>query len=489
MKKKKKENKIVNQDDAPNITELMVNLEENQQKEIKKDDQADKEEESKEIDSDNKINDKENLAEEKEEEEKEVPKEEEEPPKFIYQNIDIDISDIEPLKQDSKYNIFFILTIKEDFYFDSKLDTYEEINEKENLNHPHILLFNEEIKPLNEDKKRLIIFQVPLEKKIPKLWINLLLNKKEESENKEENGEENKEGEEEEKEEKDEKKENIQQEFTCQIEINEKLDNVFYFNNLIFENSNIYLVNETKDTFFSKYFNYFNDEKIKNNKTYKKGLIQSIIDYISKYKLIIYMSSNNLFILLKLCLEYKIKIKNFDIIQLFVESDEYRHSIDKEYILDGKEIDNLYLSFDKDEIEKVKKKLSSIFVKLYSNFNEYKIYLKSLIQSKNSSIYIRDIFKLLLQEEIKVDDLNIENKKEMNNLKKSFLEDAKSKDEINFINKLSKGLIAYLEFIKDNCNLICEILEKNENKKKSKEINYLLDLPYPDKEDNIEKIY
>ena len=58
-----------------------------------------------------------------------MPKEEE-PPKFIYQNIDIDISDIEPLKQDSKYNIFFILTIKEDFYFDSKLATYEEINEK-----------------------------------------------------------------------------------------------------------------------------------------------------------------------------------------------------------------------------------------------------------------------------------------------------------------------------------------------------------------------
>ena len=129
-------------------------------------------------------------------------------------------------------------------------------------------------------------------------------------------------------------------------------------------------------------------------------------------------------------------------------------------------------------------------VKLYSILTEYKIYLKDLVQSKNSKIFMRDIFKLLYQDEIKIDDLiNVDDKKQMNTLKKNFLEISKSKEEINFINKYSKGLINYLEFIKDNCNLICDILEKKANTKKTNEINYILDLPYPSKEDNLDKIY
>ena len=103
---------------------------------------------------------------------------------------------------------------------------------------------------------------------------------------------------------------------------------------------------------------------------------------------------------------------------------------------------------------------------------------------------MRDLFRLLYQDEIKIDDLiDTEDKKQMNTLKKNFLKILKTKDEINFINKYSKGLINYLEFIKDNCNLICDILEKNANKKKTDEINYILNLPYPSKEDNLDKIY
>ena len=78
-----------------------------------------------------------------------------------------------------------------------------------------MLLLNEEIQPLNEDKKRMLLIQVPLQKKVKKLWINLLMNKKEENEKE---GNEKKEK----KEEKIENKENEKKEEKGENEKEEK---------------------------------------------------------------------------------------------------------------------------------------------------------------------------------------------------------------------------------------------------------------------------
>ena len=116
------------------------------------------------------------IIEEKEKEQKEIV----EPPKIIYQNIDS--VEIKPLNIESKNNIFFILSIKDDFYLNSNLSTYEITEDKQIINHPYNILLNEEIYPLNEDKKRMLLIQLPLEKNINKLWINVLINNKESEE-------------------------------------------------------------------------------------------------------------------------------------------------------------------------------------------------------------------------------------------------------------------------------------------------------------------
>ena len=436
----------------------------------------------------------------------------EKPPTINYTNINS--NEVKPLDINSKSNIFFILSLSEDYYLNSNLATYEEDEKKKYINYSHIILSNKKISSFDKDKKRIILVQVPLEKKIKKLYIKFLLkneninennnDKKEENKGKEENidkeqnknKEENKDKEQNKEKEqnkvkeqnKEDSKDNFLKEFKCQIEVNGEMNNYFYLENLNFDKKEDIFFDENNDYLLGEYYNYFFDKKNNDKEIYKKELIQSLITFISSIKLRLFFSSNNLFKFFKLCILYEYKIKNINLIELFVESDQYKHSIDEENILNGEEVDKLLLLFEGKELDIAQQKLSSIFVKLYSNFNRYKL-LKDLINSKNGKIYMRNIFKLILQDEIKISDLDIKDKREMKTLKKGFLEVAKSKDEINYINKFSKGLIGYLEFINENCNLICNILEKNEKQKQSKEANYILNIPFPDKEDKIEKIY
>ena len=444
-------------------------------------------------------------SEEEKDNKKEVPKEK--PPTINYTNINS--NEVKPLDINSKSNIFFILSLSEEYYLKSSLATYEEDEKKKYINYSHNILSNKVISSFDKDKKRIILIQVPLEKKIKKLCINYLLNNEKLKEKIDEKKEQNKDDDKDEKKDKDEEKEkdkdekkdkdegkekekdnkeNNVKEYKCQIEVNCEMENYFYLENLNFDKKEDIFLDENNDYLFGEYYSYFFDKKNNDKDIYRKELIQSLISFISSTKLIVFFSSNNLFKFFKLCIEYKYKIKNINLIELFVESDKYKHSIDKENLLNGEEADKLLLLFEGNEIETAKQKISSIFVKLYSNFNQYKL-LKDLMNSKNGKIYMRNIFKLILQDEIKISDLDIKDKREMKILKKGFLEVAKSKDEINYINKFNKGLIGYLEFINENCNLICNILEKNEKQKKSKEENYILNIPFPDKEDKIEKIY
>ena len=440
----------------------------------------------------------EELSEEEKDNKKKEPKEK--PPAINW--ININSNEVKPLDIKSKSNIFFILSLSEEYYLKSNLATYEEDEKKKIINYSHIILSNRIISSFDKDKKRIILVQVPLEKKIKKLGINFLLKIENVNENNEDKKEQNKdkkkiidEGHKKDKEQnkvKDKNKEDIKdnnvKEYKCQIEVNGEMQNYFNLEDLNFDRKEDIFFDENNDYYFGEYYNYFFDKKNNDKEIYKKELIQSLITFISSTKLRVFFSSNNLFKFFKLCIEYKYKIKNMNLIELFVESDKYKHYIEEENILNGEEVDKLLLLFDEKELEIAQQKLSSIFVKLYSNFNRYKL-LKDLINSKNGKIYMRNIFKLILQDEIKISDLDIKDKREMKSLKKGFLEVAKTKDEINYINKFSKGLIGYLEFINENCNLICNILEKNEKQKLSKEANYILNIPFPDKEDKIEKIY
>ena len=289
-------------------------------------------------------------------------------------------------------------------------------------------------------------------------------------------------------------------EFICNIIINDEENNYFHFSNLLFENLEDHLIFEENINFiFEQYISYFLNEFLIKRINFKKDLIQSLLNRISLFqkqnitdKLL--FTLNNLFYIFKSCLEFNLQINNISSVNYIKDANK----INPENILTSEELDTLYTLFkEKKEkiVEIIIKKYASLIIKLYSGNIEYKSLIKDFLESKNIKYYIRDIFTLLIQEEINIIDLDIvDDKEKTEKIKKSFLEVANTKEEINYIlNKFSKGLINYLQFIKENINLICSILEKDvvqkEKTKKKEENNYILNIPGPDKEDDIHKIY
>jgi len=70
------------------------------------------------------------------------------------------------LNLESKYNIFFILSLTNNYNDnDYKLDIYNgEVGEKY-MNYPFNILSDEETKALDEEKRRTVLIQVPSEEK------------------------------------------------------------------------------------------------------------------------------------------------------------------------------------------------------------------------------------------------------------------------------------------------------------------------------------
>ena len=504
-----------------------------------------------------------------------------------------------PLNLESKYNIFFMLSLTNNYNDEifSIITCNGEVGEKY-LEYPYNILSDEDTTALDQEIRRIILIQVPSEEKIKNLCVKILKKEKElikeeiildanedkkeedkneilteeEKEKKEENfnteenkedkkekegdeekneeakeeekkedkenknedkekgenkDESNKENKEESKKESNEEKEGEKEkdkeeknenkvegkkevkieikekikitEFICKINVNKDINNYFHFSNLLFENltDNI-IYEENIDFIFEKYITFFLNESFVPKKNFKKDIIQSLLYAISliKKQNEISLSLNNLFYIFKSCLEFNLQINNISSIN-FVED---INNIQKENILTSDELDTLYTLFkekDKKNVESMIKKYANFIIKLYASNIEYKTLLKNFLDSKNIKYYIRDIFTLLIHEDIKISDLDLidnEDKKDkINRVKKEFLEVSNTKEEINFIlNKFSKGLIEYLQFIQENIDLICDILDKSSNKKKKnkkEEINYILNLPAPDKEDDINRIY
>ena len=583
-------------------------------KSIKTENKEDKKEEPKEqkneqmeekeekVNEEKDINDNNQKEEENKEKEKKENKEEgkeEEIP--VNDEAKLRVKNIKPIDLDSKNNIFFMISLT-DNYNDNNFSIVA-CNGKEgdkSVDYHYNIISDEDTTALDEEKRRILVVQVPSEEKLKNLTVKILkketikikkdlssenkeeniekekneiildnegekeedkdekkekkaeeqeedmkdkeeikLEKKEDNkeekkednkvekkeDNKEEKKEDNKEENKEEKKEeiKEEKKEEIKEEnkeekkkdnkeeikeeikiteFICNININNGINNYFHFFNLAFENLKDHIVLEENINFiFKKYLSLFLDKNIISQKNFKEDIIKSLLYFISliQKENEILFTCNNLFYIFKSCLEYKLKINNISSISLAEQENE----IKPQNILKSDELDNLYELIndkDKEQKEKLIQKFSSFIIKFYSSNKDYKPLLKEFLDSKNNKYYIRDIFTLLIQEEIKITDLDLlENKGKIKKAQKLFLEAAKTKEEINYIlNKFSKGLISYLEFIRENIILICNILEKSvEEKKKDKkdkkvkdkeEENYILNIPSPDIEDDFDKI-
>ena len=482
---------------------------------------------------------------------------------------------IKNLNLESKYNIFFILSLTNNYNDnDYKLDIYNgEVGEKY-MNYPFNILSDEETKALDEEKRRTVLIQVPSEEPIKNLFVKIIKTEKEEikeeilsedykdkkeenkneiiiehkekeveniseekkeeledkkekdveMENKDKIKEDKKENEdkedkkekEEDKKEKELIKENKEEnendkikekievndkeqknkeikeqikekiksiEFICKININNEISNYFHFSNLSFTNLSDYIIFEEKINFlFDTYISFFLKESIISKRNFKKDIIQSLLYSISliKNENHISFTLNNLFYIFKLCLEFNLQINNISSVDFIQDS----NNIKEENLLTSEELDSLFtLIKEKDEkdINSDIKLFASFIIKFYASNSQYKDLIKDFLDSKNRKYYIRDIFTLLIQDELKIDNLDImKNEEKLNLIKKEFLEVANTKEEINFIlYNFFKKLIDTLQFINKNISLICEILEKRGEKKKNKknknkeEINYI----------------
>ena len=543
-----------------------------------KEEKKEEKKEENEIIIDNNINNKDN---------KDGAKKEEEPSKVeIIDEKQLIENKYKPLNLESKYNIFFMLSLTTNF--DKEIFSIEITNGEKGekcINYQFKIISDEETTALDEEKRRIIIVQVPTEKKIKKIVVkivkkekiiikeDIIPDKKDENEiieekekkeknkeeeekknekkeeekkeksKKEEKKEENKEEDEKEKEKskeekneeekkeesnenneddkkdkeevkskedenKEKEKKEIKQQITekiiiteyiSTIIINNEFDNYFHFSNLTFENLTDNIILEEKlNSIFDKYLSYFLHEYIIPKKNFKKDIIQSLLYLISittKGQETAF-SYNNLFFIFKSCLEFKLKINNISAINLIDEV----INVEPKNILTSDELDDLYILIedkDKEKKEQAIKKFASFIINFYSSNIEYKSFIQDFIDSKNNKYYIRDIFTLLIQEDLKFADLgDLDNKIRLKKLKENFISVANTKEEINYIlNKITPGLIDNLKFISENINLICKILEQNAEKnkkekkdKKKEEFNYILNIPGPEKEDDLKQI-
>ena len=113
---------------------------------------------------------------------------------------------------------------------------------------------------------------------------------------------------------------------------------------------------------------------------------------------------------------------------------------------------DLYLSNEDIHKFKIQKKektyLINLIIKIYALYNNK--FLIELIQSKNRNEYMRVIFDLLNEKELRYEELIFNTQEDDLAFKKSLLQASKNKKEVNYVVKLSKGLTSCLKFILEN---------------------------------------
>ena len=350
---------------------------------------------------------------------------------------------IDPLIKDSKYNIFFILPINEKDINDLYLVTF--IDESGFYKRSYIIynyyFVNERsYKNIYDDKIICLLVQIPLNEPLKKLIIIIGNAYKD-------------------------------KEYKTEIEINQ-LINFFYIDNI----NNFISINNNK---IIKYYYDFFFEKNECER-FRENLLKGLKSKISSNPSF-ELNVNNILKFFKFSVKYKLYPKNIENIDLKLEEKKYRQPLNEDICLSSDDIDILTL-----KNEKEKKNLIRLIILIYVNYDRNN--LMKLIQSKNSKDCCRVLLDLLNDKELKLDELNFEKQEDLDLLQKSLLYISKTKEEINYIIKISEGLIKSLQFIEQNCKEICIILEKNASIFHWKETNYLLSLASPTLEDNVMEI-
>ena len=357
----------------------------------------------------------------------------------------LDKCKINSMKQDSKFNVFFILSLLEKSIKYTNLATFVDKTGFFSMSGTfknfdfYIIYENEFINTKNEKIKSFII-QVPMNKPVKKLSIYL-------------------------------NEINSKQDYSTDIYINSE-NNYFYVNNI-----NKITIKSNK--IFSYYFDFFLNKKNKIKDVFQASLMKALIHKIKVENNNINLRPNIILKFLMGCKNHKLEPVNLENIE--INRSEGKIQLEKDSLIFSDDID--ILTFKN---EKEKNKLINLIVKIYCYYNND--LLINLIESKNGSKCSKEILELLSRQEIKIEELFFEKEDKFSLFQKNLLLESKTKEELNFAIKMSKTLNESLNFILQYSKQICDTLEKNAGYFKGKNTNYLLSLADPTMEDDIDNM-
>ena len=355
-------------------------------------------------------------------------------------------SEIQDIKQNSKFNCFFILMVKDEYRKYLSISTFEDngIIRKNIKNFECIKIHEANYLSKKDESVKFFIFQVISDKKINYLSIKIT-------------------------------DKFYKCQYNSQIVIGNN-DCYFLLNTLNFEEDNDFF-DASYSIIMKEYLSCFFDEAKKIDEKFKKNLLKSILDKIGSLDNL-ELKPDEILRFFKYCCDFKIAPK-------LINSLEIRH------IKEGKfELNKKYYISDED-IEKIemnlkKTKFLNLLVEIYSLYDSN--YLLKLMKSKYNKDFSRATLDLLINNKIKFKDLLIK-EEDFNNFQNNLLTISEKKDEINYIIKLSKGLYSNLSFIRDKFQIISKILEDNAKVLRWKSTNYQLSLVNAEEGDDIDKIF
>ena len=353
-----------------------------------------------------------------------------------------------PMVDDSKYNIFCLLSLKEIDIKYTKISTYVDnsrylsFSTTLNILNQYII-YEQEYMNIKREKIKTFIFQIPMNKYAKKLNVFLIIERM------------------------------FKAEYSTNIYINEEIPNYFFIDGI---NSDVSIKLHKKIEY---YFDLFFNEKNKINSDIQKSLIKAIINKIKSDNNIL-LKPNTILRFFKYCKNFKLAPKNIEKIDLFsADGKIFIQKLDNEYLFLNDDIEGLVNQKE----EKIK--IINLLTKIYALCNSE--LLIKLIETKNGGQCSKAILDLLHNKEIKYENLKFEKNEDFLLLKKNLLSAAKEKEDINIINKMSNDLLDCLSFIFLFCKEIYEILKKTEGYRGKKE-HYILKLPEPKIEDDINLI-
>jgi len=369
---------------------------------------------------------------------------------------------VQPLNTDSEKYLFFILIINEQNINYSGLSIYSIDNSGRWLNwnffnhsffSQTIYYYNYYFNIINEQKffnnygiYRILMIQVPIEKKYSTIYIEYLLNTFYGYKN-----------------------------YITQIDINNTCNN-FFINNLNYYENTVYFyyyLTLSNNDIFTYFLNFFFDNKKNIREDLRLNLMQSLIFKVNQFYEI-KLSPEIIFKYLKYSLKFKLNLFSINALQLIEMS---YLNIPKEYYISNEDINEMII----DPTQK------SILIRKIVNI--YFLYdISYLIELKKNQEFSRAILDLIIASDFNFYDSLFKSEETILNFQNDLLSVSKTKIELNYILKLSKGLTKYLKFILDNYEKIYTIVKESANSYTFNKSNYLLSLPKLENDDTIEQI-